>query len=168
LLLVLLAIAFIDRETYLIPPGLTRFGTAAALCLSAVPAGVEPLDALAGTVAGIGGMATLRWVFGWIFRQEAIGLGDVWLMGLIGAVTGYQGLLPALLLGSMAGSVLGSLELWIRRAPAAPQVEHDDGWQPPPTGVAFGTYLAGAAIVWHLWGEELHGLFVRAVAALLG
>lgn len=53
---------------------------------------------VAGALAGALPVLGVRWIGGAILRQEAVGLGDVWLMAAAGAFLGWQPTLVALLL----------------------------------------------------------------------
>ncbi len=61
----------------------------------------------------------LLYVFGQVlFRSEALGLGDVWLAGTIGAMAGFPGTLLALALGMILAGFGGGLLLLTRRGNA--------------------------------------------------
>ena len=79
-----------------------------------------------GVIYSIGRIGTLA------FRKEAMGFGDVKLMGLLGALVGAKFVLLSIFLASFLGSVIG---LWIRFATLKPEIP-------------FGPFLcAGAAIL---------------------
>ena len=71
--------------------------------------------------------------------REAMGLGDVKFMATIGAFTGWAGALFALLFSSVAGVVINLLLIGIGKRERSAQIP-------------FGPYLAGAALVFVLWG----------------
>ncbi len=65
------------------------------------------LAALAGALAG-GGSIWLVGVLGkLVFRKEAMGLGDVKYMAMIGAVLGWRGVLLSFVIACLAGSIFG-------------------------------------------------------------
>ena len=80
--------------------------------------------ALATSIAGIavgGGSIYLAAVLGRaIFKREAMGMGDVKLMAMIGGVLGAQGVLLTFLVGCIVGSVVGLALLAITRKSRIP------------------------------------------------
>lgn len=76
-------------------------------------------------------------------KKEGIGQGDSELLALIGAFTGMPGAWIALFLGSMAGSIAGSIHLLATKSRKIP----------------FGPFLALGAITYVLLQKQLIGLF---------
>jgi leader peptidase (prepilin peptidase)/N-methyltransferase len=114
------AITFIDLDHRIIPDRITKPGMAVAVALAPlselhpkdwVGAGGPALNAWlhagAGVAVGAGVVFAIRLLGSWILRKEAMGLGDVKLLGLIGAVVGPLQVLYALALGCFAGAVIG-------------------------------------------------------------
>ncbi|MCF7838483.1 MAG: prepilin peptidase [Candidatus Marinimicrobia bacterium] len=138
---------FVDFEHLILPDRVTLGGIVAGLaCGALVPAlhgqtvwwqGL--LQAGLGAAFGAGLLGAVRGIGSWIFRKEAMGLGDVKLMGAIGAFFGWPGVLFTLVLSSFAGSLAGiSLILAGRQQ-----------WQ---GRIPYGPYLALGALVWMLGG----------------
>ena len=67
-------------------------------------------------------------------HREGLGFGDVKLMVMVGAFLGLQSTLATLLLGSIAGSVISLLYIWLAKKDAST-------YQLP-----FGTFLGAAAL----------------------
>jgi len=69
------------------------------------------LQALISSVLGIGVGGGIIWLIGFLgekaFRKEAMGFGDVKLLGMIGGYLGFTGALLTLLLASVLGAVIG-------------------------------------------------------------
>jgi leader peptidase (prepilin peptidase)/N-methyltransferase len=112
----LVGLTFIDIRWKMIPDQFSiwaiPFGLGAALCLpqlhgSAPILGPTPTDALIGAVAGIGGLLLIIGSYWLIRREEGMGLGDVKLLGMIGAFLGWQALGPVILVASVSGSLIG-------------------------------------------------------------
>jgi leader peptidase (prepilin peptidase)/N-methyltransferase len=64
-------------------------------------------DGIAGAVAGYAVLRRLSDGYFWLTGREGMGYGDAKLLALIGAVLGWQGLIPTLFLASVQGTVAG-------------------------------------------------------------
>ncbi len=134
LVALLLALAAIDLDTWLLPHRLTW--PLIALGLAAAALGVSPAPSLAsaalGGALGFGAFALVSLIGARLFKKEALGFGDVFLLGALGAWLGAGALLPVVLLASLQGSVVGlALILAGRSQPGpAPLAE------PPQPGTA--------------------------------
>lgn len=148
----LVALTFIDFDTQLLPDALTKPGMVIGLIAGAWPgvAGVisdDPLvsvelRSLLASAVGllVGGGVTwgVRALGSVVFKKEAMGFGDVKLMGMIGAYVGWQGSLLTLFLGCIFGAVVG-VSLALRSGLSA--------------RIPFGPYLAMGALV-ALFGQK--------------
>jgi len=95
-----------------------------------------PLQAALGAAVGAGGLFLLAFTYEKIAGQEGMGLGDVKMLGMIGALLGPTGVVVTLLLASVSGSVVG-LGLILTRGGSA------------KTKLPFGVFLAlGAIAAW--------------------
>ncbi|MEO6595890.1 MAG: A24 family peptidase [Planctomycetota bacterium] len=117
----LVACTFIDFDTQLLPDVLTKPGMALGLLGGLWPgiAGVISSDpstsvalrsvlaSLVGLLVGGGATWLIRAVGSRVFRKEAMGLGDVKFLAMIGAFSGWEGALLALFLGCVFGAVTG-------------------------------------------------------------
>lgn len=65
------------------------------------------IPSLLGSAAGAGAIHAIGIAGKWAFRKEAMGFGDVKLMGFLGAFLGLQSSLLAIVLASFIGSVIG-------------------------------------------------------------
>ncbi|MDQ3010309.1 MAG: prepilin peptidase [Acidobacteriota bacterium] len=68
--------------------------------------------AVAGALVGSMPIWWLRALWFYIRGIEGMGLGDVKLMAIIGAFLGWQGAFGVMLIGSIAGSVIGAILMW--------------------------------------------------------
>lgn len=160
---VLVALAFIDLDTWSLPLPLTVPLLGAGLVASALhrSAAGSLGSALVGAAVGGGAFFLVAFVGERVFRKEAMGLGDVWLLAGIGAWLGHVALLPVVLLASLQGAVVGIVQLALGKgqpgpaeeaAPAppadAPAGAEEDRWTPPRHSIPFGPFLALAALEW--------------------
>lgn len=170
----LLALSFIDLATWLLPHAITWPLLGAGVLLAALgvaPAGLA--SSLWGAGLGFAGFAAVAWAGERLFRREALGFGDVWLLAAIGAWLGARALLPVVLLASLQGSLLGLALLALGKgtpgpqptppagpdaassgaAPSNPRLDAD--WVPPRHAVPFGPFLALGALEWLWLGDVL-------------
>ncbi len=133
----LVGASFIDLDHMIIPDSLAVGGMMAGLFLSAtIPAlhghtgplfVIEAfrsfLDGLIGALIGSAVIIWIRILGEIVFRREAMGMGDVTLMGLIGAFTGWRGAIFAIFGGALVGSVLVGLSLFFGKKEALVESE---------------------------------------------
>ncbi len=133
----LVALTFIGLDHWLLPHELTWPGIAVGL-LSAPLLGLPALrDAAIGAAVGYLSFWAMEWVGEKIFKKEALGAGDKYLLALIGAFLGWQAILGVIFLSSLQGAVVGSLLLLVRgRAGPAPEIAPDseETVEPKPAG----------------------------------
>ena len=95
--------------------------------------------------------AFFLWLGGWLYEKlrhrEGLGLGDVKLIAMIGAFLGLRNALLALVLGCVAGSVLGFGYIKATR--------QDPSTYPLP----FGAFLGAAALAAALAGQKILGWY---------
>jgi leader peptidase (prepilin peptidase)/N-methyltransferase len=197
LVVLLIPLTFIDLEHWLLPFALTIPGIALGLLFS-IPQGLERFrDSALGAAAGFFGFLAMERIGRRVFKREALGGGDKYLLALIGAFLTYRALLGVVFLASLQGAVVGSILLALsgRAGPAPPPNErgerapipsppptgadipegpapvgHDeeDDWQPGPTNLPYGPWLALGALEVMLLGPWLAELFPwRAVRILV-
>jgi leader peptidase (prepilin peptidase)/N-methyltransferase len=102
---ILLGIAVTDARAYIIPNEFTFGGLAIGLGLSlAGPPGI--IEAAIGAAVGF----LLLWAVGaggtWLFKQEAMGGGDIKMMAMVGAFLGWKGVLLTIFSGALLGSLI--------------------------------------------------------------
>ena len=146
---------FVDFEHLIIPDRVTLGGIAAGLVLSPlVPAMHRQvtwhgalIESVIGAALGWGILWALGFVGKLIFKKEAMGFGDVKLVGAIGAFLGWRAVLFCLLLSSFFGAIVGlSLVLLGRKEMGSK--------------IPYGPYLALAAALWILWGWHVWGAYI--------
>jgi len=137
----LVALLFTDLETLRLPNPLTYSGILAGLGFSLVaPPGIA--ESLLGLVLGGGVLLAIRVLWKVARGVDAMGLGDVKMLAMIGAFLGWQQVWLVLLLSSVSGAVVG-LGLWV----AGRGTMHSK--------LPFGVFLALGALAASLWGHRL-------------
>lgn len=178
LVMLLIPLTFIDLEHWILPFSITLPGIVFGLLLS-IPRGWDHLrESLLGAVAGFAVFWILEWLGERIFKKEALGGGDKYLLALLGAFLGYRALLGLVFLASVQGAIAGSVLLLAfgRAGPAPAQgkpqpppavgaapisgaadapAAGDEDWTPGPHNLPFGPWLSLAAIELMLLGPWL-------------
>ncbi|QSQ23857.1 prepilin peptidase [Pyxidicoccus parkwayensis] len=133
LVTLLVPLTFIDLDHWILPLSMTVSGTLAGIAL-ALPRGMDAFwDALIG--AGVGFLAfRLMEYVGWkLFKKEALGAGDKYLVAMLGAFLSWRALLGILLFASMQGAVVGILML-LFTGRAGPRTEETPAAKEEPAG----------------------------------
>jgi leader peptidase (prepilin peptidase) / N-methyltransferase len=144
----LLALAFIDFDTQLLPDDITLPLLWLGLLVNAFGTFVDLRSAVFGAAAGYLVLWTVYWAFRLIAGKEGMGFGDFKLLAAIGAWTGWQVLPFVILVSAGLGAVIGSIGLWLSRSGR-------------DTRIPFGPFLALGGIAGIVWGA-------RAVVAWTG
>lgn len=168
----MLVISVIDIKHYIIPDQFSLGGLAAGLVFSIMAAlGIMPalsvfrpgplpawpvLDSLFGILLGGGFLLMAGWVGRKVFKQEAMGGGDVKLAAMIGSFWGWQAVLVSFFAAFLLGSLAGISLL------AAGRVKKNDAPEgvKPRAMVPFGPFLALGAVIAMFWGRELMDLYL--------
>jgi len=156
----LIPLTFIDLAHWILPFSLTVPGIAAGLVL-AVPRGADAVvDATLGAVIGFLAFRLMEYV-GWkVFRKEALGGGDKFLVALLGAFLSWRALLGILFLSSLQGAVVGIAMLGLtgRAGPSTPPdakpVKTPEGFAPPPEVPGVTPHEGAAPLSAHPPGDE--------------
>ena len=151
----LVALAFIDIDTQLLPDSLTLplvwLGLLAALIapyVGLVPSSDTSLpvtlaDAVIGAVAGYMSLWLVYHGYKLLTKQEGMGQGDFKLLAAIGAWLGWQMLLPTILFSALVGAIIGKIMLSLQKKDSA------------TTHISFGPYLAAAGWLSLMFGHEI-------------
>jgi len=106
----MVAVVFIDLDHKIIPDSISLGGIVVGFVASFfTPVGW--VDSLMGILAGAGSLFAVAWGYHLITGKEGMGMGDVKLLGAIGAFLGWQSVLFTIFLSSIAGSVVGVVAL---------------------------------------------------------
>jgi leader peptidase (prepilin peptidase) / N-methyltransferase len=169
---ILLCVAMIDLDTWLIPNvfslGLVPLGFIFSFLqpdrgFSVLPMLDLPalfINRAVGALIGLLLLGSLLVVSTFIFRKMgrlgenefAMGWGDPFLLCGIGAFVGWQSLPVVIFLASIQGTIIGYWLIKSQQLSHSPQP--GDDWVPPQTGVPFGPFLALGAIEAVLFFDE--------------
>jgi leader peptidase (prepilin peptidase)/N-methyltransferase len=139
----LLMIAFIDWDTFIIPDELSLSGAAAGVVFSlAAAVRVEWWMSLLGLALGAGFFCAVERLYWLVRRREGLGYGDVKLLGMVGAFLGVPGVVFTVLAGSFTGALVG----------LAAMARSGEGLQ---TRIPFGPFLSLGAGLYVFFGETL-------------
>jgi len=103
---ILLGIAITDARHYIIPDEFTFGGLAIGLLLSLRSGGSGFVNALLGAAVGFGLLYGVAVVGKWVFKEEAMGGGDIKMMAMVGAFVGWKGVLITVFLGALVGTAV--------------------------------------------------------------
>ena len=139
---ILVALAFIDWDTTLLPDDLTLPLLWAGLLASALQWIEVPLfSAVMGAVAGYLSLWLVYWGFKLATGKEGMGYGDFKLFAALGAWFGWQALVPLILMASVVGAIVG---IALKLASSL----REGGYVP------FGPFLAGAGFLGMVFGPQ--------------
>jgi leader peptidase (prepilin peptidase) / N-methyltransferase len=138
----LIALAFIDLDTTLLPDSLTLPLLWLGLLFNLGGQFASLSDAVIGAMAGYGVLWSVYWLFKLITGKDGMGYGDFKLLAAIGAWLGWQLLPVTLLLSSVVGAAIGIAMIVL--------VKHDRR-----VPIPFGPYLAGGGLVALFFGGDL-------------
>jgi leader peptidase (prepilin peptidase)/N-methyltransferase len=160
----LLTVAMIDLDRWRIPLVITIPGIAIGLFAATV---MIPETGFVSSIIGIVAGAGFLFIFGELYRKirgrDGVGLGDVWLVGMVGAFLGWPGVLFTLFAGSLLGSICGLVYAISGRAKTPHDTSADnpvDATSTVPdsillTAIPFGPFLALAAAIFALFQPQL-------------
>jgi leader peptidase (prepilin peptidase)/N-methyltransferase len=111
----LIVLFAIDLEHQLLPNIITLPFILVGLAFSVF---VEPgwRSALVGVVVGAGSLLTMFYLWLWLRKQEALGMGDPKMLAMIGAFVGWKLTILTLVFASFSGSLIGVGLILTRRA----------------------------------------------------
>ncbi len=146
---------FVDFDHMIIPDRVSIGGIIIGLILSgacpalhAAPTHLAGLiEGAIGAAAGFGLLYSVGVIGKLIFRKDAMGFGDVKLLGAIGAFLGWEAILFTVIISSFIGSIVGITLVVMRKSEMQGKIP-------------FGPYLSLAALLWLFWGQQWWGLYL--------
>jgi leader peptidase (prepilin peptidase)/N-methyltransferase len=142
----LIALAFIDLDTMLLPDQLTLPLVWLGLVASVWGLGLSPADAIVGACVGYLSLWSIYWIFKLATGKEGFGYGDFKLMAVFGAFLGWQSILLILILSSFVGALF-ALAIVYRHKKSIP--------------IPFGPYIAIAGWLSLLWGDQMINFYLQ-------
>lgn len=167
----LIVITFIDFDHQIIPDAITLPGVLIGISIApftmaalneplpfnlghlmphAWPHLVSFLNSVIGMLCGALPLLTIGWIWEKLRHVEAMGGGDVKLMAMVGAFLGWKGALLTIMLGALAGSVIG-LGLIVLKRHRMDKV------------IPFGPFLAAGALVTAFHGPDIIAWYLSLV-----
>lgn len=144
---------FVDFDHMILPDRVTLGGIILGILISGVLPDLHRLPgegaitaftalrrAAIGAAAGAGSLYGIAIIGRLIYKQDAMGLGDVKLMGAIGAFFGWASVIFSVMISALVGSIVGiSFVLF--------------GNKSMQSRIPYGPYIALAALIWMFWGS---------------
>ena len=140
---VLITISFIDFDHQIIPdiislPGIIIFASSFYFLPEM---GIK--DTILGILTGGGSLYTVAFFYYLLKKQEGMGGGDIKLLAMIGAATGWKGVIFTIFAGSLSGTVFGIL-IMLSSKIFNTQLK-----------IPFGPFLSAGAILYIFYGRQL-------------
>jgi leader peptidase (prepilin peptidase)/N-methyltransferase len=152
-----IVLIYIDLEIQILPDVIDLPGVAIGLAMAAAHLGASYPDlmlartlfeSVTGALAGAGGLLAIGLTYKLLRKVEGMGLGDVKMLAMLGAVLGWQSLLPLLLIASVSGALAGVIIA----------AKSHRGMQVP---LPFGVFLGLAFLVMMFFGNALSDAWFR-------
>lgn len=143
----LLGIALTDARHYLIPDEFSLGGLVMGLLVALGGGAAGFLDAVIGAAVGFGLLYGVAVAGSWLFKEEAMGGGDIKMMAMVGAFVGWEGVILTLFGGALLGLLI-FVPFTLRKKRLVP----------------FGVFLALAAALTFVLGDVIvawYGHFLR-------
>ena len=138
----MIALAFIDLDTFYLPDSITLPLLWAGLLFNAGGVFIDLRSAVIGAAAGYLVLWAVYWAFKFATGKEGMGYGDFKLLAAIGAWIGWKLLPLTILASSLVGAVVGiGMIVFAKHAREKP--------------IPFGPYLAAAGLIAMFWGERI-------------
>ena len=153
--------SFIDFDHQLLPDFVTVGGMALGLVANAYDSFFfwgkiywenYLLYCVGGLAFGFGLLWLVRWIGSKAFKREAMGMGDVFLMGAVGALFGPIAVIVTLILSSVFGSIVGVVLIILSKTKLG-------GFTPIP----YGPYICMGCLAWMFYGPQLVNWYMNLV-----
>jgi leader peptidase (prepilin peptidase)/N-methyltransferase len=135
----LVVVAFIDLKTRIIPDVISLPGMAVGILSSFVRSDISFWESLAGLLIGSGSLLLVSLGYYVLTKREGMGMGDVKLVGMIGAFLGWRAILFVVLSASFLGAVSGMFLMFKKG-------------EDSKLAIPFGPFLSLGALLYLFWG----------------
>ncbi len=144
----LLTIFYIDLDFQIIPDMITIPGAALGLAVSFLPGGIGIVPSLIGFLVGGGSLFLVAELGERLFKKEAMGGGDIKMAAMLGAFLGWQKVLFVFLSSAVIGLAVSMVVMIFSAKLRESRM------------IPFGPFIALAAMVAIIWGDQLIALYV--------
>ncbi len=148
LISILLIIFFIDVDFQIIPDVITLPCMLIGLGISFLPNGIGFVPSIIGLLVGGGSLYLIAILGDWLFKKDSMGGGDIKMAAMLGAFLGWQKVLFIFLSSAVIGLVVSIALMAVSSKIRKERV------------VPFGPFLASAAVLAIIYGEQLIDLYV--------
>lgn len=138
----LLVITFIDIDHQIIPDIITLPGIPICFVASFALPQITYIESIMGILIGGGSLFMVAWLYHLLTKKEGMGGGDIKLLGMMGAIIGWKGVLFTIFVASAVGTVSGMLIMLKTR-------------KSMKLAVPFGPFLAIGCIAYIFFGPQL-------------
>ena len=147
----LVVITYIDIDHRIIPDIISLPGIPIGFLLaSLVLPSMNYKTSLAGILTGGGSLLAVAWIYNLITKKEGMGGGDIKLLAMIGAFTGWKGVLFTIFVASAVGTLAG----------IAVMLKTQKGLK---LAVPFGPFLSIGAILYIFFGSEIISWYIKSL-----
>jgi len=137
----MIALFVIDYQHQILPNVITIPGIVIGI-LSNILAGPGWIASIIGAAVGAGSLYAIAEIYYRVRHEEGLGMGDVKMLGMIGAFLGWKLVLLTLVISSFLGSIIGVFVLVSRK-------------ESLKYAMPFGTFLAVGALVASVVGDAI-------------
>ena len=147
----LVVITFIDIDHRIIPDIISLPGIPIGFLLaSLVLPSMNYKTSLTGILTGGGSLLAVAWIYNLITKKEGMGGGDIKLLAMIGAFTGWKGVLFTIFVASAVGTLAG----------IAVMLKTQKGMK---LAVPFGPFLSIGAVLYIFFGSEIISWYIKSL-----
>lgn len=149
----LIVTTFIDIDHKIIPDSISLPGIPIGVLSCLAIGSLQFKDSLLGVLIGGGSLFLIAWGYHFFTGKEGMGGGDIKLLAMIGAFTGWKGVFFTIFVSSLTGTIIGVTLMLIARKSLK-------------FAVPFGPFLAIGAVLYVFFGPELiswyyYGLYIQ-------
>lgn len=137
---ILIIIAFIDLDTFLIPDVLSVPGIVLGFLFSFITPRLSWTDSLVGIFIGGGLLYMVAEIYARVRHKDGLGGGDIKLLGMIGAFLGWPGVLFTIMIASVSGMIIALPLMWRSGKGLG-------------AAIPFGPFLSFGAVCYVFWGR---------------